>query len=250
VPDGDGIEGLLQRMRTDLDRLRADGDARRFFHATYLRTTEAVAAEIDRGGFDDGDWLTRWDLAFADFYLDGLNADRRGEAVSAPWRVAFAAARDQPDLPAVRHVLFGINAHINYDLPQALLAVITSEDFDDPALVRRREADHGHLDDVLSAQVSAEDAELSAVSRVTLLDRLLRPANRAATRRFLTEAREKVWRNAVVLDRARRDSDARYAAVLVDLERRCADRLAELSAPGPVLLRLARRGFGVLLPQA
>jgi hypothetical protein len=250
VADADGIEALLQRMRADLDRLRADGDARRFFHATYLRTTETVAAEIGRGGFGDGDWLTRWDLAFADFYVDALDAARRGELVSAPWRIAFAAAREQPDLPPVRHVLFGINAHINYDLPQALLAVIAPEDFDDAALVRRREADHRHLDDVLSTRVSTEDAELSAVSRVTLLDRLLRPANRAATRRFLAEAREKVWRNAIVLDQARRNSDARYAATLADLEQRCADRLAELSGPGPVLLRLARRGFGVLLPQA
>ena len=30
-----------------------------------------------------------------------------------------------------------MNAHINYDLPQALVAVITAEQFDDPELVRR-----------------------------------------------------------------------------------------------------------------
>src|SRR5215468_8546099 len=150
-------------MRSDLTGLAERGDARRFFHATYLRTTEAVGTEIDRGGFDDNDWLSRWDLAFADFYVDALDADLRGEPVSQPWRVAFDAAREQPDLPPVRHVLFGMNAHINYDLPQALLAVISPADFDDPALVRRREADHLHLDDVLRARVSAEDVELGAV---------------------------------------------------------------------------------------
>jgi hypothetical protein len=36
--------------------------------------------------------------------------------------------------------------------------------------------------------------------------------------------------------------------VLADLERRSAARLTDLTAPGPVLLRLALRGFGVLLP--
>ena len=244
----DSIGALLDRMRADLTRLAERGDARRFFHATYLRTTEAVGAEIDRDGFDDNDWLRRWDLAFADFYVDALDADLRGEPVSQPWRVAFDAAREQPDLPPVRHVLFGMNAHINYDLPQALLAVISPADFDDPALVRRREADHRHLDDVLRARVSAEDAELGAVSRVTLLDRLLGPANRAGTRRFLAEARAKVWRNAIVLDRARRAGPDRYREVLADLERLCAARLADLSRPGPVLLRLAYGGFGVLLP--
>ena len=38
-----------------------------------------------------------------------------------PWRLAFEAPAD---LPALRQVLLGINAHVNYDLPQALLAVI------------------------------------------------------------------------------------------------------------------------------
>jgi len=36
--------------------------------------------------------------------------------------------------------------------------------------------------------------------------------------------------------------------VLADLERLCAARIAELVAPGQVLLKLARRGFGVRLP--
>jgi hypothetical protein len=244
----DAVDALLARMRSDLDRLAREGDARRFFHGTYLRTTEAVGREVECGGFVDGEWVRDWDLAFATFYLDALEADLRGQPVSRPWRVAFDAARDRPELPPLRHVLLGINAHINYDLPQAVLAVMTPGDFDAPDVVRRRRADHQHLDDVLSSRVAAEDAELSGVSQVTVVDRLLRPANRAATKRSLAEARGKVWRNAIVLDRARRVGKDRYAMVLADLERRSAARLTDLTAPGPVLLRLALRGFGVLLP--
>jgi len=244
------IEELLTRMAADLARLSAAGDARRFFHATYQRTTEAVADEIVRGGFADPDWVRRWDLAFASLYIDALDADQRGDKVSGPWRVAFDAADRRPDLPPLRHVLFGINAHINYDLPQALIEVIGPGDFDNPTVLRGREADHQRVDSVLRARVDAEDAELGAVSRVTILDRLLRPANQAASRRFLGEARAKVWRNAVVLDRARRVGPARYAAVLAELEALCADRVRDLTAPGPVLLTLARRGFGVLVADA
>jgi hypothetical protein len=246
----DTIDALVDRMRSDLERLTALGDARRFFHGTYLRTTEAVVAEIDRGGFLDAAWLRDWDLAFAEFYVAALDADLRVQPVTQPWRIAFDAARDRPQQPPLRHVLFGINAHINYDLPQALLAVMTPADFDNPDVVRRRAADHRHLDHVLSARVAAEDAALSAVSRVTLLDRLLRPLNQWGTKRFLAEAREKVWRNSVVLDRARRTGPEQFATVLADLERLSAARVADLTAPGPVLLRLARRGFGVLLPGA
>jgi Family of unknown function (DUF5995) len=236
---------LLAQMRADLDDLH---DARRFFHATYLRTTQAIADEIDRGGFADNAWVGRWDLVFAKLYTDALDADRRGGAVSGPWRIAFGAARDQPGLPPLRHVLFGLNAHINYDLPQALLAVITPADFDDPAVRAARQVDHRHVDVVLQARVGAEDQELNAISKVTLLDRLLRPANRMASRRFLAEARSKVWHNAAVLDRARRVSVARYAATLAVLEELCTARVSDLTEPGPVLLSLARKGFGVVLP--
>jgi len=246
----DTIDALLARMREDLNRLTAAGDARRFFHGTYLRTTEAVVAEIDRGGFLDADWLRAWDLAFADLYVAALDADLRGAPVPQPWRIAFDATRDRQTLSPLRHVLFGINAHINYDLPQALLAVMTPADFDDPDVTRRREADHRHLDSVLSSRVAAEDAELSAVSGTTVLDRILRPFNRLGTRRFLAEAREKVWRNALALDRARRSGTQPYGLLLAELERLSAARLADLTAPGPVLLRLASRGFGVLLPGA
>lgn len=243
----ESIDTLVARMREDLAQLQAQGSARRFFHATYLRTTQAVGEEIERGGFADGEWLTRWDIAFAELYLDALEADRLGAPVSGPWRVAFATADERPHLPPLRHVLFGLNAHINYDLPQALIAVISPDDFDDPAVLRARAADHRHVDSVLQARVGAEDTELGAVSKVTLLDRLLRPANKAASRRFLAEAREKVWRNAIALDRARRLGPDRYAEALAELERLSAARVRDLTASGPVLLKLARRGFGVLL---
>jgi Family of unknown function (DUF5995) len=263
------IGALLERMRRDLAVMEKRGDARRYFHATYLRTTVAVAAEIDAGRFTDNDWVRRWDLAFAGLYLDALDALDTGgnappgaggvdqvptsqtiEAVPAPWQVAFGAAREQSDAPPLRHVLFGINAHINFDLPQALLAVITVEEFDDPELLQRREDDHLHLDKVLASRVAAEDDELTALSQVRMLDRLLRPANRAATRRFLAESRAKVWRNALALDRARRNGPDSYAAALGELESLSAERVRDLAAPGQVLLKLARHGFGVLIPDA
>ncbi|MDH2416239.1 DUF5995 family protein [Nocardioides sp. CER19] len=244
------LAGLLTRMYADLEDLTARGDARRFFHATYLRTTEAVGAEIEHGGFADADWVARWDVAFAELYLDALDAERDGRPVAGPWQVAFGTADRRPDAAPLHHVLLGLNAHINYDLPQALLAVISPEDFDDRRTLMSRQADHRHIDTVLQGRVGAESTELDAISRVTLLDRLLQPANRAASRRFLTEAREKVWRNAAVLDRDRRRGDDALAAGTAALETLCAERVRDLSRGGFVLLRLARHGFGVLLPGA
>jgi hypothetical protein len=239
------IDELIARMTALLEPLEAAADKRRYFHATYLRTTVAVAREISRGGFADAAWVERWDVEFACLYLDALDQDMGGQVPSRPWAIAFGAPAS---LPPVGHVLLGMNAHINFDLPQALVAVISDEQFDDPALLARREADHRAIDAVLAARVAAEDDELTRVSGpASLLDRLLRPANRLGTQRFLREAREKVWANATVLSQARRQGPDAYAAALAQLEELSAAKVTTLQAPGQVLLKLAATGFGVKL---
>ena len=142
-----------------------------------------------------------------------------------------------------------MNAHINYDLPQALVAVISDEQFGDAGLLARREADHRAIDDVLAGRVAAEDDELSRLSGPPpLLDRLLRPLNQLGTQRFLREARQKVWANALALNRARGRGPDAYAATLAELEQLSAAKVTQLQAPGQVLLKLAATGFGVRLP--
>jgi hypothetical protein len=252
VNDFQAIRQLVSRMELLEQPLEERGDARRYFHGTYMRTTRAVGDELAAGGFVDPGWVERWDVAFADLYLEALIADQRGERPSGPWLVAFAAADLQADtLPPLRHVLLGMNAHINYDLPQALLAVVSDADFDDPALLERREADHRHIDTVLAARVGAEDSRLDAVSaQRSLVDRALTPLNQLGTKRFLRESRARVWGNARRLAVARRQGERAYAAELAELERLAAARVADLTEPGRVILKLAAKGFGVLLPGA
>ena len=132
----------------ELEPLEAAGDQRRYFHATYLRTTIAVAEELKRGEFADAAWVEQWDVAFAELYLDALDADLTGRTPTQPWTIAFGAP---VGLPPLRHVLLGMNAHINYDLPQALVAVITDEQFDDAALLAR-------LEELSAAKVAALEA--------------------------------------------------------------------------------------------
>jgi hypothetical protein len=248
----DGIDGLLERMQAALAPMRESGDDRRHFLSMYARTTGAVGDEIVRGGFVDGEWTERWDLEFAELYLEALHRWSEDGSAPGPWQVAFDATRSGPRLPPLRHVLLGINAHVNYDLPQALLAVIDDDGFADPALIRRRAADHRHIDDIVSSRVAAED-ELMRREEVpgdrTLLDRMLTPFNRAGSRRFLQEAREKVWRNAATLSRARRQGPTFLKARVDELGDLSAARVDDLRRPGQVILRLTRHGFGITLSE-
>ena len=119
-----------------------------------------------------------------------------------PWRVAFARPHERTDCRPLRHVLLGINAHINYDLPQALLAVISPADFDDPVLIRVAAGRPPAHRRGASRRVGAEDEARPGSAPRSLTD-AARPANQAASRRFLAESREKVWHNAVALNAAR-----------------------------------------------
>jgi len=244
------FDELTARMEQLLAPLDAGADPMRFFLATYLRTTYAVRDEVLRGSFLDTDWVERWDIEFADLYLQALEEWEARGTTSAAWTVAFTAGSG-PRVAPLRHVLLGMNAHVNYDLPQSLIAVITDDEFDDPVLVQRRRADHSRIDDILASRVAAEDRELKRVEEPgdrTVLDRLLTPFNRLGTKRFLAEARTKTWRNAMLLSRARRVGPDELASRVGELEELSRERVADLRAPGQVILRLTRRGFGVSLP--
>lgn len=234
------MEGLLAPMA-------ATGDPARFFLGTYLRTTQAVGQAVDAGLFEDADWVTTWDVDFAGLYLDALEAHRRDPAAApAPWREAFGTRSDaRPEA----HVLLGMNAHINLDLPQSLVRVIPPEDFADPAVHACRERDHERIDTVLAGRVAEEDVALQAAgSRRSVVDRLAVGLNRGAAKLLLRESRRKVWANANALHAARLRGPEALAARVAELERLSAARVADLRRRGPVLLRLAVTGFGVTLP--
>ena len=240
--DHEGIAHVLDGMSARLAALPAERSSWRAFLATYRRTTVAVGEAVAAARFEDPGWVDRWDVAFARLYLDAHDAALDGRPVPRPWRLAFDASLELPDL---RRVLLGMNAHINYDLPQALLAVIDAAEFDDRALLARRRAVHERIDEVLSARVAQENVHFRAHP---LRDLLLAPVNTAASRRFLKEARVKVWHNTLELHRARVEGADAYRSRLGELEVLSAARIADLLAPGQVLLRLSVAGFGVTLP--
>jgi hypothetical protein len=57
-----------------------------------------------------------------------------------------------------------------------------------------------------------------------------------------------VYGNARLLSAARQEGPEALAARLAQLEELCRARVADLRAPGQVILKLTLRGFGVALP--
>jgi hypothetical protein len=237
------IEELVDDLDRRLTALPAQHAHRATFLATYRRTTLAVQAAVQRGYFEDGPWVTRWTAVFGRYFTDAHDADLTQGTVPRPWRLAFGLA---PDAHPLAHLLVGMNAHINFDLPQAMLDVIGPEDFADADLLTSRVRDHDRIDAVLAERVAAEDGEIGGPRR--LLDRVLAPANRLASRRFLTESRAKVWENVLALHDARLQGGELPLVRLAELEVLAAAKVADLLTPGLLLPRLAVSGFGVRLP--
>ncbi len=247
MPQHDTVIAQMEQIE---ERLIADNDERQHFHGAYIRSTKAVMEAAAADQFSDSSWAERWGLAFAQLYLDAFNAWDRGDTAPGPWQVAFDASRD-PDIPPVRHALLGINAHINYDLPQAFLAVITDEEFHDDDVMALRASDHHHVDSILVNRVPEEDKRMALVEEPgdrNFVDALMQPFNRWGTRRFLKEGRDKVWKNARLLSAARSQGQDILEEELAVLDALCHKRVADLVTPRYVIMHLAVHGFGVTLP--
>ena len=104
-----------------IERLRSAAleshDAAGYFAAMYARVTDRVQTAIDEGRFGDGIGMARFATVFADWYLGPRDGSRRRPAC---WTAADDVSGDRR-LLIVQHLLLGINAHVNHDLPQVVV---------------------------------------------------------------------------------------------------------------------------------
>ena len=114
------IADVLASLRL-IDTTCADHDGLKWFNWLYLQVTEAVARQTGAGGFHDVSWLAQLDVQFARLYLAALRSSLTAQPTASCWQVLFEK-RDQAPLARIQFAMAGINAHINRDLAQAIVA--------------------------------------------------------------------------------------------------------------------------------
>jgi hypothetical protein len=104
-------------------QLRAARDLRGLFVMAYIATTGTIKAWIERGLFRDNAAMSRYVVAFANEYRNALVLDLAGERERIPraWRQSFEACSERR-ASIFQCLMLGINAHINRDLPYAVVA--------------------------------------------------------------------------------------------------------------------------------
>jgi hypothetical protein len=203
------VAQVLQTMQT-IDTACIDGDGLKWFNWLYLQVTQAVEARIAAGGFSDPAWLAQLDVQFAQLYFGALQSSLSGQPTAGCWQVVFES-RNQAAIARIQFALAGINAHINHDLPEAIVATCEATDTT-PDRGGTHYSDYTALNSTLDSLVESAKQTLN----VRLLGDALPPVSHLENTIAawnVSAAREAAWQNAYALWNLRLFSPAKASSL-------------------------------------
>ncbi len=185
------IDEVIRTMEA-IDALCVDGDGLKWFNHLYLDVTRAVGVRVAQGGFHDPAYMAALDVKFAGLYFEALAAQLSGGVASRCWRALFER-RNWTALARVQCALAGVNAHINHDLPVAIVRTGSA-----PVHGDAHYADYTAINATLNRLVDQAKIDL----RVRLLGDLLPPVSHledTLAAFSMTAAREAAWNNGEMM---------------------------------------------------
>jgi len=114
------IPEVLGAMQS-IQAICADEDGLKWFNWLYSAVTQTIESRVAEGGFSDPAWLSQLDVQFAALYFNALASALTGGSCPGCWGAMFAV-RNQARIARIQFALAGMNAHINHDLPLAVMA--------------------------------------------------------------------------------------------------------------------------------
>lgn len=111
---------------TAIDQALAPSDGISCFNKLYLGVTQNVLAAAEATTFTDPAFLAALDVEFANLYFSALRRfDAGGDDTPRAWAPLFDA-RSARTVAPLQFALAGMNAHINRDLPLALVTTFAA----------------------------------------------------------------------------------------------------------------------------
>ena len=180
----------------------ADGLA--CFNGMYLDVTRQVNSRLGQGFFADPDFMTRLDVTFANLYFAAAGA--AGDPAAAPlaWR-PLMELRAEAGIEPIQFALAGMNAHINHDLPIALVS--TCQALATSPQAAPHFADYQKVDQLLDAAEQGIRQSFESAPEVTVDRHLMAVANLIGNWSIAT-ARDLAWNNCLLLWAVRDDPAA------------------------------------------
>jgi len=143
------LPDVLARIEEILDHCRKAESPLGYFAALYTKVAKAIEQGVEKGDFDDNERLERLDVHFVNYYIHAMNCAFSGAPAPAHWQLAVDAAK-KPETLVLEHLFLAMNAHINYDLSNAVHDSVKPEDIISfkPDFLRVNAILFGLLDDV------------------------------------------------------------------------------------------------------
>jgi len=189
------IADVLATMRA-VDSLTVNGDGLKWFNWLYFQVTQAVEARVASGGFTDAVFLSELDVQFAQLYFNALRNFLSNAALPDCWQTLFTQ-RNQTALTRIQFALAGINAHINHDLPIALVSTCQLQALS-PQHGTTQYTDYTSLNTTLDGLIEAAKQALNVRLLGDALPDLSQLENTIAAW-SVSAAREAAWNNAELL---------------------------------------------------
>ena len=217
------VDDVVARLRA-IEEALPERDGVRAFTALYRAVTEAVDERVRPGTFADARF-TRWlDVVFANLYFRALRAHVLGPKRPPRAWAALFEARARRGVAPVQFALAGMNAHINRDLPLALVETCRALDVV-PTRNCPQHADFRAIDPLLAETEARVRADF-ATGLVGWADEALGELDSVVAMWNVRRARAAAWVNAETLW-AVRDVPFAGARFVVTL-----DRLVGLASRG------------------
>jgi hypothetical protein len=221
---------LVERL-TGIQAALPSTDGVACFNRMYLLVTESVATNVAASTFADPAWLTQLDVVFGNLYLDAVRGSVQApDQVPRAWAALFEQ-RAESGIAPLQFALAGMNAHINRDLPVAV--VTTCQQLGTAPDAGSHHADFSQVNTVL-AQVEPQIREQVEGEPLAQADHLFPGLQDVVGNFNLVKARETAWVNAQTLWALEHLAPVTGAAYLDAL-----DHLAGFAGRG-LLVRLIR----------
>ena len=191
----------MQAMATALPA--ADGLA--CFNRMYLDVTRQVDSQLGQGLFADPAFMTELDVAFANLYFGAAELAGNPAAVPLAWR-PLVERRAVPGIEPVQFALAGMNAHINHDLPVAMVNACTALATEPQA--DSHFADYQKVDQLLDAEEQSVRQSFESAPELAVDQHLCAVATLIGNW-TINSARDMAWNNCLLLWAVRHDPVAR-----------------------------------------
>lgn len=192
VPPGQlGSVAELLAALEEIGAQSTDGDGLAAFNGMYLRVTRRVHQRITERGFRDPAYMARLTTVFGGLYVDAVRAPVGSNKAWAP----LLESRHDGGRVAIQYALAGMNAHINYDLPVAVVTTNRQLGVGLDAVA----ADYRAITDLLAEE---QDAVRRSFLRGIALEvdrHLVGPVASLVGSWSIARARDAAWTNARVL---------------------------------------------------